>query len=85
MNEQVKITAERHDGVIVTWSFEPTETETVIAARRLASAALSVIPHRTWSAMWRGNDVTEELSHVVRATVGGDDGPEAEFFLQVLP
>lgn len=85
MSEHVKITAVRYDGTIITWSFEPTEVDTVIAARRLASNALSVMPDHTWSAMWRGNDVTEELTHVVRATVGGDDGHEAAFFIQGLP
>jgi hypothetical protein len=56
--------------------------DVVIQARRIAASVLSAIPPMSWSVELDGRDVTEEFAHVVRSIPYGDEGAEAEFFLQ---
>lgn len=67
-----------------TWESGLSEADICIAAARIATVMLSEIPPMSWSAEHQGADVTAKLAHVVRAVVGGGEGPEARFFLDTL-
>ena len=66
------------------WDSGRGEADICITAARIAAAVLSEHPPVAWEAMHCGVDVTDKLKHVVRATVGGGEGPEARFFLDTL-
>lgn len=82
-----------NDYITIVYDFGPTKksrtfnltTSSIIAAAQwTATEMLSNRPPVLWSANIGGHDVTAELAHVVRAVVGGNEGPEAQFFLEGL-
>ena len=82
-----------NDYITIVYDFGPTkksrtanltEVDIANAARATATLVLSERPPVLWSANLGGRDVTAELAHVVRAVVGGNEVPEAQFFLEGL-